>query len=100
MRSDATKNIIKAIAYENNLTYDEVYEIVKAPFSFLVETMRNADREKLEFPSIRIKYFATFYCSEARKKYFKRLKERANARKEREITTREEITPVFSEGDG
>lgn len=100
MRSENTKKIIKSIAYENNLTYEEVYEIVKAPFSFLVETMRSADRENLEFPSVRIKYFATFYCSENRKKYFKRIKERANATKERGVSTRAEIIPVFTEGDG
>ncbi len=101
MKSSNTQTIIKEIARENGLTEREMYDIVNAPFDFLALTMKNADRENLDFPTVRIKYFATFFCSDERKNYYKRLKERReNAAKRREIYgTRATIIPVFTGDD-
>lgn len=102
MKSSSTQTIIKEIAREYGITEKEMSEIVNAPFNFLALTMKNADRENLDFPSVRIKYFATFYCSDERKKYYKKLKERReDADRRREVYgTRATIIPVFTEGDG
>ena len=100
MRSTNTKNIIKEIAREHKYSEKEVEIMIKAPFDFLTQVMRNSDRDKLEFPSVRIKYFATFFCSETRKRYFKRLKNLVeDARRESINGTRAIITPVYAEGD-
>ena len=101
MKSSNTEAIVKSIAREYGYSEREIFDMIKAPFDLLAKVMREADRESLDFPSVRIKYFATFYCSEDRKKYFKKLKEyRDNAAARREIYgTRAEITPVFPRTD-
>jgi len=103
MRSTNTETIVKSIAREYGYTEREIYDIVKAPFNFVAQIMKGADRENLEFPSIRIKYFATFYCSDERKKYFRKFKEKKDARRAaREAAgygTRVTINKIFT-GDG
>jgi len=100
MRSNNTQRIVKEIAREYGYTEKEISDIVKAPFEFLAKTMREANRETLEFPSVRIKYFATFYCSEDRKKYFEKVKLKVDARRERNLGTRATIIPVYPTTDG
>jgi nucleoid DNA-binding protein len=100
MRSSNTKQIIKELAREHKFSEKEMETLIRTPFDFLTETMRNADRDKLEFPSVRIKYFATFYCSETRKRYFKRIKKLVeDAGRESISGTRAIITPVYPEGE-
>lgn len=103
MRSTNTEKIVKSIAREYGYAEREIYDIVKAPFDFAAKIMKEADRDNLEFPSIRIKYFATFYCSEERKNYFRKLKLKRDARRAaREaagIGTRVTINKVYT-GDG
>lgn len=99
MKSLQSQRIIKEIAREHGYTEKEILDMVKNPFDFLVDIMRNSDRENLEFPSVRIKYFATFYCSELRKKYFRNLKKKVDARRELQ-SKRADIIPVFTEGNG
>jgi len=98
MRSNNTQRIIKEIARKHGYTEKEISDMVKTPFEFLAKIMREADRENLEFPSVRIKYFATFYCSEDRKEFFRRVKKRNDNARARG-TTRAIINPVFTDGD-
>ncbi len=99
MRSSNTQAIVRKISREYGYTDKEIFDMVRAPFNLVTETMREADRDNLEFPSIRIKYFLTFYCSEQRKEYFRRLRLKIqNGR--REIITRREIIPVYPRTSG
>lgn len=81
-----TKEIVREIAKEYGLKEEEVYEIVKSPFAFLVDIMRSADRDTVKFPSLRIPNFGLFFCTEGRKKFYERLnKNKQNGREEESI---------------
>jgi hypothetical protein len=100
MRSNNTQRIVKEIAREYGYAEKEISDIIKLQYEFLANIMRKANRENLEFPSVRIKYFATFYCSEDRKKYFEKVKLKVDARRERNLGTRAAIIPVYPTTDG
>lgn len=100
MKSSNTEAIVKSIAREYGYSEREIFDMIKAPFDLLAKVMREADRETLEFPSVRIKYFATFYCSDNRKKYFKKKKELSDARRARNLGTRATIIPVYPTDGG
>lgn len=78
MQSKRTKDIIKALAYEFNMSEKEIYDIVKTPFDLLVTVIRNGVRETLDFPSVRIISFGTFYMSKKRREFFDKLNNKSN----------------------
>jgi len=86
MRSNNTEKIVKKIAYDNDLTVKEIFDIIKTPFEFLTQVMWNVDRDAADFPSVRVKYFATFYCSRGRRKFYKNLNKKLNGRSEDSCT--------------
>ena len=100
MKSLNSQAIIKKIAREYGYSEKEVYDIVKTPFEFTAKVMREADRENAEFPSIRIKYFLTFYCSKERKEFFKNLNKKLKQDAGNPIRTRETIIPVLPDRGG
>ena len=81
MRSNRTSKIIKEIAYNHNFTEKEVYDMVMAPFNLVVEVMRNGDRNKVDFKSVRIISFGTFFMSQGRRNFFNKLNEKLNGEK-------------------
>lgn len=82
MQTKRTKDIIKALAYEYNMTEKEMSDIVRTPFDLVVDTMRNGSREEVNFPSVRIISFGTFYMSHGRKNFFKNLNSKLNGGEE------------------
>lgn len=80
MQTKRTKDIIKALAYEFNMSEKEIYDIVKAPFDLLVSVIRSGDRKTVTFPSVRMISFGTFYMSEGRKNFFINLNNKLNGR--------------------
>ena len=66
MNHTQTKQIIKNIAKQENLTIPEVELIIDSQFSMLAEVMKMSDREKLIFPSIRLPYLGIFYAPDWR----------------------------------
>lgn len=100
MKSLNSQAIIKKIAREYGYSEKEIYDIVKTPFEFTAKVMREADRENAEFPSIRIKYFLTFYCSKERKEFFKNLNKKLKQDAGNPIRTRETIIPVLPDRGG
>ena len=73
MKHTQTKQIIKNIAKQENLTIPEVELIIDSQFSLLADVMKMSDREKLYFPSIRLPYLGIFYSPEWRIEQLKKL---------------------------
>ena len=64
-----TKSLIKNIAKEFGLTFQEVERVYNAPFELQAIIMKyRCDRKKQIFPSLRIPYFLIFFCPEWTKK--------------------------------
>lgn len=100
MRSSNTQAVVKELSRKYGFTDREIFQMVRAPFEFVVETMRNSDRNNLEFPTIRIKKFVTFYCSEQRKEYFRKLRLKLQDGRRADFITRREIIPVYPRTGG
>lgn len=69
------QKIYREIEERTGIPRNKVEEAVKHQFSRTAELMRNANREKMEFPSIRLQYFGKF---EANKKRIKHLQNDAS----------------------
>jgi len=68
------QKIYEKIEERTGIPKHKVEEAVKHQFSRTAELMKSADREEMEFPSIRLQYFGKF---EANKKRIKHLQNNA-----------------------
>ena len=74
MKHLRTRMLIKEVANEYGITAAEAEDIINVHFEFLRNTMSNTvDRSKNYFPSVRLKNFAVFYCTEYKKKQFEKV---------------------------
>lgn len=74
MKHLKTKFLIKELAREEGLTAQGVENIISSHFEFVRFIMtEKVNREETYFPSVRLKNFAIFYCTENRKKWMKKL---------------------------
>jgi hypothetical protein len=73
MKSLAVKKIIKELSIEFKIPESDIEDIVKTPFFTVAETIRNSDRETIDFPSIRISGLGLFYCTEGRREFYRKL---------------------------
>ena len=80
MRTLKSREVIGSIAKEENVTRQQVEDIVNVHFEFVRHVQSQLlDREKNYFPTVRLPNFGSFYVSENMKK---RLIEHNNKKKE------------------
>lgn len=60
MRSKKTRDLIRKIAEDENLTIRQIEDIVNSPFRFTSKLMSKGNRKTMEFPIIRLFKFGTF----------------------------------------
>jgi nucleoid DNA-binding protein len=73
MKSGRVKKLIKDISIEFKIKEEDIENIVKSPFYTLSESIRNSNRETVNFPSIRISGLGLFYCTEGRREFYRKL---------------------------
>ena len=74
MKHLKTKFLIKEIAKDEGLTTQDVERIIDSHFEFVRHVMSDkVVREETYFPSIRLKYFGIFFCTEKKKYWMKKL---------------------------
>jgi hypothetical protein len=57
------KNLINSVAKDMGLKISDVEKIFEAPFDLQAIIMKyRCDKDKEEYPSLRIPYFLLFYC--------------------------------------
>ena len=78
MKHTQTKEIIRNIARQEGLNIPEVELIIDSQFSLLSEVMKMSDRERLEFPSIRLPFLGIFYSPDWKVEQFKKINKRDN----------------------
>lgn len=62
MKSQKTKHIDQQIIKKYNITQEQLYDILTAPFDFQVNIMKGImDPKNKVFPSVRIPNFGLFY---------------------------------------
>jgi hypothetical protein len=76
MNSQNTMRYLKQLADQENLTVDQVTEIVRSQFVFLREIMRSGDMEKLEFKKVLLRGLGRFTPTEGRVNKIRRRRER------------------------
>lgn len=80
MKHLKTKFLKKQIAEDEKLLLSDVDRIIDAHFEFVKEVISTkVDREENIFPSVRLRNFAIFFCTESKKKWMTKLN---NKRKE------------------
>ena len=85
MRSRRTRDLIRKIAKDENLTIKQVDEIVNSFFRFTAKKMGEGDRKNLEYSTIRLFKFGVFKVKEGRKKFLRSKDEKLNSYRERSI---------------
>jgi hypothetical protein len=66
--------LIKLFAKKEGLNIVDIERIVSSPFEFQTHVMKNlCDRDKLEFPSVRVPNFGIFYCPDWKKEQFRKV---------------------------
>ena len=71
------KSLINKIAKDLNISIQDVERAYEAPFDLQAIVMKHrCDREKQNFPSLRIPYFLIFYCPSWNKKRLLRFKQK------------------------
>ena len=74
MRHVETKFLIRELAKEEELTTRSVENIISSHFEFVRHVMgEKVNREDNYFPTVRLKNFGVFYCTDSRKKWMKKL---------------------------
>lgn len=77
MKHLKTKFLIKEIAKDEELTTQDVENIISSHFEFVRYCMtEEVDRNTNHFPSIRLRNFGIFFCTEGRKKQMEKLNNR------------------------
>jgi len=77
MKHLKTKFLKKQIAEDEGLTLAEVDKIIDSHFEFVRHCMTNeVDRNTNYFPTIRLRNFGIFFCTEGRKKQMEKLNNR------------------------
>ena len=70
----------RQIAEDEGLTEEQVLDIVSSPYLFVIEKMREADKEKLDFSNIRIMKLGSFVVTEQKRNFLKKLNEKNKIR--------------------
>lgn len=86
MRTKPTRDLIRKIAKDENLTIKQVDEIVNSFFRFTAKKMGEGDRKNLEYSTIRLFKFGVFKVKEGRKKFLRSKDEKLNLYRERSVT--------------
>ena len=76
MRSRRTRDLIRKIAEQENLTVKQVEEIVNSFFWFTSKRMKEGDKYTRTYKSIRLFKFGLFNVKQGRKNELKRRDER------------------------
>jgi hypothetical protein len=76
MRSRRTKEHLRDISKEENVTIDQTKEVVESFFRFTVEVMREGDRRTSRFSTVRLWKWGVFKVRKGRRKHFARLNEK------------------------
>lgn len=79
MYSKFTKDLIKEISKNTNISEVEIRNIIMSVFELTKKTIESADKKALVFPSVRIPSFGIFYVTDGRKKYYKSLNSNKDA---------------------
>jgi len=74
MRTKRTRTYIKNVADKYNISYLQAEEIIESFFRFTAESMKQGDKENMEFSDIRLLKFGVFKVKEGRRKHFEKLK--------------------------
>lgn len=85
MRSRRTKQLIRKIAEQENLTIKQVEDIVFSFFRFTSKRMSEGDITTRTYESIRLFKFGVFKVKEGRRKYLLRKDEKSIRDQERKI---------------
>ena len=83
MRSSRTRNLIRKIAQDEDLTIKQVEEIVYSFFRFTSKSMGEGDRKNLVFDQIRLFKFGVFRVKPGRLNREKRIRKRFNEKNEK-----------------
>lgn len=73
------QKLYRKIEEETDIPLNKVEEAVKHQFSRVAELMASGDREKKEFPSIRLPYWGIWKAKESRVEY---IQEKSNDRED------------------
>lgn len=77
MQQKRIKEILKQLAIKYNISVEEMNQICRSPLDFTALVIKDkSDLSEPYFPSVRITGFGVFYCSEGRRKFFKKLNEK------------------------
>lgn len=66
------EEIYKQISKELSIPMHEVKQAIKHQFQATADYMASANRETLEFPTIRLQYFGKFHALESRIKHLQK----------------------------
>jgi hypothetical protein len=68
------RRLLKVVARNNKVNLVDVERVFKASFEFQAMVMKTkCDKEKLEFPSVRVPYWGLFHCTDYTRKRLTRL---------------------------
>ena len=73
MRTKRTKKYMDETATEHGVRPSEVKEVADSMFDFVAEVMSEGDRERLDFPEIRLMKWGVFKVKPGRRKHFKKI---------------------------
>ena len=66
------------VAIEHGVRPSQVKEVADSMFDFVAEVMSEGDRERLDFPEIRLMKWGVFKVKPGRKKHFKKIQDAGN----------------------
>jgi len=64
---------MEATAQEHGVKLSQVKEVADSMFDFVAEVMSEGDRERLDFPEIRLMKWGVFKVKPGRRKHFKKI---------------------------
>ena len=84
MTSEEVKEEIKKYSKENNITIEQVKEVVYYVFKFVRNIIKSADSNNIHFPSVRVMGLGIFYVSNSKKRRLQERKDRLLKKKKDE----------------
>ncbi len=92
---ETLKKLLKVVAKRNDLNLRDVERAFNAPFEFQAMVMKTkCNREKLEFPAVRVPYWGLFYCADYTRGRLKRLNKRHDRKRDHRPPDRQDEEPV------
>ena len=80
MRTRKNKLRIAEIAKQHNITYDQAEEIIESVFRFTADTMKEGNKQTLDFSHVRIIKWGVFKVKPGRREFLKRLRDEKSTR--------------------